>query len=567
MKFNFLTRIRIISGFIFLFAIFLIGRLYFLQIVNNDVYLDKADKQYTSSAVSIFSRGTIYFQNKNGEVVSAATLKSGSIIALNPKIITNPEELYAKLNPIFPIDKDIFMAKATKKNDPYEELSKKVDLEIGQKVEALKIPGLNVYKDRFRFYPGESIASRTIGILGYKENEYAGRYGLERQYEDILKRDGGEDVNFFAELFSNIKNSATSKEMEGDIVTTIEPTVETYLESEIASTTSRWNSDYTGGIIINPKTGEIYAMDIYPTFDPNNSQLEKNVSVFSNPLVESIYEMGSIIKPLTIAAGIDAGVITAASTYYDNGFVMINGKKISNFDGKERGVVNMQEVLSQSLNVGVAHVEKLLGNKRFAEYMYNFGVAEKTNIDLPNEAKNMTRSLEGNNDIDFATMSFGQGISFTPISTVRLLSTIANGGVLITPHVVKKINYKIGTSKEIPIVIGRRVIKRETAEEVARMMVWSVDNALANGKMKLTNYSVAAKTGTAQIANRSTGGYSESEVLHSFVGFFPAYDPKFLIFLYTVNPKGVKYGSETLTGPFMNIVKFLVNYYDVPPDR
>lgn len=538
-----------------------------MQIVNNDVYLDKADKQYTSSAASIFSRGTIYFENKNGEVVSAATLKSGSIIALNPKMLVDPEQTYKMLNPIFPIDKEVFMAKATKKNDPYEELAKKVNLVVSQKIDDLKVTGLNVYKDRFRFYPGESTASRTIGIMGYIENEYAGRYGLEKQYEKILKREGGEDINFFAELFSNIRNSTSSKEMEGDIVTTIEPTVETYLESEIASTTSKWNSEYTGGIIINPKTGEIYAMDIYPTFDPNNSQLEKNVSIFSNPLVESIYEMGSIIKPLTIAAGIDAGVITASSTYYDKGFVMINGKKISNFDGKERGVVDMQQVLSQSLNVGVAHVEKLLGNKRFTEYMYNFGVAEKTNIDLPNEAKNMTKSLEGNNDIDFATMSFGQGISFTPISTVRLLSTIANGGVLITPHIVKKINYKIGTSKVIPIEIGRRVIKRETAEEVARMMVWSVDHTLLNGTVKFANYSVAAKTGTAQIANRSTGGYSESEVLHSFVGFFPAYDPKFLIFLYTVNPKGVRYGSETLTMPFINIVKFLINYYDIPPDR
>lgn len=569
MKFNFLTRIRLISGIIFLVAFLIICRLYFLQIVDNDVYLDKAEKQYTSSSNSIFNRGAIYFQTKDGDLVSAATLKSSFIVAINPKILLDKESVYEKLNAILPIDKNIFMAKASKPNDPYEELAKRVDPDLAQKISDLKIKGLNTYKERYRFYPGAETASRTVGIMGYKGDDYAGRYGLERQYDDVLSRKGSDDVNFFAELFSNIKNVAGDENMEGDIVTTIEPTVETYLQKQLASTTEKWSSDYTGGIIINPKTGEIYAMDVYPTFDPNNSQLEKNISVFSNPLVEDVYEMGSIIKPLTIAAGIDAGVITATTTYYDKGYVMIGNKKVSNFDGKERGVVDMQQVLSQSLNVGVAYAEKLLGHARFADYMKSFGVTEKTNVDLPNEARNITSNLERKTpiDIEFANMSFGQGISFTPISTVRALSTIANGGVLINPHVVKKINYKIGTSKDIPIEIGRRVIKRETAEEVSRMMVWSVDHTLMNGKLKLDNYSVAVKTGTAQVANNATGGYSENEILHSFVGFFPAYNPKFLIFLYTFNPKGVEYGSETLSIPFMDTVKFLINYYNIPPDR
>ncbi len=572
MKGNHLSRIRIISICIFLFALLLIGKLYMLQVVHSDTYTEKADRQYSTAGGSIFSRGNIFFQNKDGELVSAATLKSGFIVAVNPQILKDPERVYEILNPILPLEHDVFIAKATKKNDPYEEIAKHVETEVGEKIDALKIPGLKVYKDRWRFYPGGDSASHTVGFLGFKGDEYAGRYGLERYYESVLSRTNAAYTNFFAQIFSNIKdvkNSTLENEKEGDIVTTIEPTVQSYLQEVLASTTQKWGADYVGGIIINPMTGEIYALGTYPTFDPNNTQVEKKVQTFSNKLVENTYEMGSVIKPLTIAAGIDAGVITSATTYNDTGFVMVSGKKVSNFDGKARGVVDMQQVLSQSLNLGVFHVEKLLGYKKFADYMRSFGVAEKTNIDLPNEAKNLTSNLDRKSpvEVEYANMSFGQGISLTPISTVRALSTIANGGYLIHPHVTKKINYKIGITKDIEFPPGAQVIKKETAHEVTRMMIYSVDNVLSNGSTKLTNYSVAAKTGTAQIAKSGGGGYYEDTFLHSFVGYFPAYNPRFLIFLFIMNPRGAQYGSETLTTPFSETVKFLINYYEVPPDR
>jgi cell division protein FtsI/penicillin-binding protein 2 len=177
----------------------------------------------------------------------------------------------------------------------------------------------------------------------------------------------------------------------------------------------------------------------------------------------------------------------------------------------------------------------------------------------------LVSSLNSPRDIEHITASFGQGIALTPISTVRALSSIANGGVLVKPHLVKQINYKIGISKEVAFEQGPRVIKRETAEEVSRMMVYSVDKVLGNGQYKIPGYSIAAKTGTAQLVEN--GKYSETDFLHSFIGYFPAYNPKFFIFLYTLKPRGVQFGSETLTVPFMNITKFLINYYEIPPDR
>lgn len=568
MKSNYSTRIRLISILFFIFALLLIGRLYLVQIIDNDLYTNKANRQYSSTSKNVFSRGTIFFQNKDKTLVSAATLKSGYIVAVNPEILKDPESVYQRINEILPIDHDVFITKATKQKDPYEEIAVHVDLEVGQKIGDLKIPGLQIFKERWRFYPGGNTASHIVGIMGFKGDDYAGRYGLERQYESRLLREDGAFVNFFAQIFSDIK-SATKEtpENEADIVTTIEPTVQTYLQEILSGVSEKWSSDMTGGIIMDPSTGEIYAMEVMPTFDLNNPQIEKKVSIFSNPLVENVYEMGSIIKPLTLAAGIDAGVITANSTYYDAGSVVINNKKISNFDGKERGVVGMQDVLSQSLNVGAAYVQKLLGNQRFTDYMYSFGFNEKTGIDLPNEGRNLVDNLKSPRDIEHATASFGQGIALTPITTVRALATIANGGSLVTPHLVKQINYKVGISKTTPIEASRRVLKRESTEEITRMLVHSVDKVLLDGTLKIVNHSVAAKTGTAQMAKDGGGGYEENQFLHSFIGYFPAYNPKFIIFLYTINPKGAGYGSETLSKPFAEIVKFLINYYEVPPDR
>jgi cell division protein FtsI/penicillin-binding protein 2 len=539
-----------------------------LQIVDSDVYQDKADRQYSSTAKNVFTRGGIFFINKDKTLVSAATLKSGTNITINPQILKDPEVVFEKIKDIVEIDHDSFIAKATKKNDPYEEIAVKQTVEVGQKIDDLKIAGLKSVKERWRFYPGGRTAAHVVGILGYKGDDYAGRYGLERQFELNLEREGGAYTNFFAQIFEGIKKAnATTSAQEADIVTTIEPTSQTYLEGVLASTTEKWSSDLTGGIIMDPSTGEIVAMEVNPTFDPNHPEDVKNALTFSNPLVENVYEMGSIIKPLTVAAGIDAGVITPSSTYYDPGFVWVSGKKISNFDGKERGTVGIQDLLSYSLNVGAAHVETLLGNKRFAEYMFSFGINQKTGIELPNEAKNLTDNLKGNIDVDFATASFGQGIALTPISTIRALATIANGGLLVKPHLVKSLNYKMGWSKEVKPEEPVRVISKETSDKMAKLLTYSYDNILTNGQYKIPNYSVAVKTGTAQIAKPNGRGYEEDKILHTFVGYFPSYNPKFIIFLYTVNPKGARYGSETLTAPFSELVRFLINYYEVPPDR
>lgn len=564
-----ILRVRLISFGIIVVSFVFVSKLYLIQVVNGSSYKDKADRQHVSPSSVVYDRGSIFFEDKNGRLTTAANLQVGYTLALNPKAVSDKNFTYSKLSSVVDLDKNIFLTKASKKDDPYEELLKKLTEEQAQAIESLDLPGIVIQKEKWRTYPTGKIASRVVGFVGYKGDVFSGRYGLENYYEDILKRNN-ENIysNFFVELFSETKDKIIDKKnLEGDIITSIEPSVAMYFDSELEKINSRWSSSNSGGIIIDPKTGEIYAMSVVPTFDPNDLQNEKDPTIFSNPLVENVYEMGSIIKPITMASGIDSGVVTANTSYEDKGFLILNGSKISNFDGKGRGVVDMQEVLNKSLNTGVAYVANKMGKEKFSEYMLSFGIGEETGIDLPNETHGLVSNLNSGRDIEHATASFGQGIAMTPIETVRALSALANGGTLITPHVVKRVDYKIGLSKKVPIDSGKRVIKKETSEEISRMLVNVYDTALLDGIYKMKNFSIAAKTGTAQIANPKGGGYYSDRYLHSFFGYFPAYDPKFLVFMYTYHPKGVTYASHTLTEPFVNVAKFLINYYNIAPDR
>lgn len=565
------TRIRIISLGFLCFSLLLFTKLYILQIVRADDYAERADHQYQRPSNNIFSRGTIYFQDRLGELISAASLKYGFTISINPKVIRTAgiDKVYDQLSQILDIDRADFVAKANKENSTYAEIAKRVDEDKGKQISSLKIPGIGVYKESWRYYPGNTMAAQTLGLLGYdKNNDYAGRYGLERYYEDVLKRDTDNVyVNFFAEIFSNFnKTVLKGEEMEGDLVTTIEPTTQSYLQNTLKDVMDKYGSESAGGLIMNPKTGEIYAMALKPDFDPNNLKDVKNLAVFRNDLVESVHEMGSIIKPLTMAVAIDQGKANASTTYNDAGSITLNNKTINNFDKKGRGVISMQYAMAQSLNTGFVYMAQLVGNKAMSEYFHKFGLGEKTGIDLPNEASGLVSNLDHNIDVELATASFGQGIAMTPIETARALSVLANGGYLVTPHVVKKIDYRVGYSKTIDPKPGAQVIKKSTADAVTQMLINDVDTYMLNGKAYNPHYTIAAKTGTAQIAGPG-GQYYADKYLHSFVGYLPARDPKFLVFMYTVNPRGVQYASETLAPPFVDLTKFLINYFQLPPDR
>jgi len=552
-------------------ALIIIGKALYIQVFKHNYYTTLADKQYISKVPINFDRGNIYFSRYKGTPVPAAQLRTTYRIAIDPTQITNPETVYTRLSEVITLNKIDFIAKATKVNDPYEEVAKDVSEDDVLLLKKKRIVGVSFEKDNKRSYPQDMVGAKVIGFVGSDGVHVRGQYGLERYYDDVLTRESSDmSINFFAELFTDIQKTVVSNsdKQHGDIILTIDAEAERVLHQILIETKKTWNSDTIGGIIMDPQTGRIIAMDGLPSFNPNQFTQVKDSSDFINRNISGVYEMGSIIKPITMASAIDSGVVNEnATTYDDKGFRDLNGYKVRNFDGKARGKnTSMQAILDQSLNVGTVFLVEQLGAKRFQSYFKKFGIGSETGIDLPTESSGLTKNLDSNVLVDSATAGFGQGIAISPIQTIRALAVLGNGGKLVSPHVVDSIVYQNGDVKKIASDDFEQVISASSSERISRMLVHVVDNALKNGQFKMDRYTIAAKTGTAQMV-KPGGGYYEDRYLHSFFGYFPAYDPKYIIFLFHTYPKGAEYASATLTDPFFKLVKFLISYYEVPPDR
>ena len=570
MRAQFRSRIRFILTLVVFAALLLLLRLYFLQVVHGADYAQKADRQFASGGSGLFDRGSIYFTRKDGTLISAATLATGFLVAINPQTIQDPEAAYAAITAVASstLSHDAFLAAAAKKSQVYVEVAHHLSDADGQALAALGIPGLQVLRESWRYYPGGTLAAQSIGIVSYGSGDtLVGQTGLESTYDGALSRSGDSLYkNFFAELFSNVGNLLVNARdaREGDVVTTIEPDVETRLEDDIAKVNQQYASHDSGGLIMDPATGAIIALTAYPTYDENNLQ-NVDPTVLGNPLVEHVHEFGSIMKPLTMTSALDAGVITPQTTYNDTGCITVNTRQICNWDLKPRGVIPMEQIILQSLNVGASWVATQLGQDKFRRYFTElFG--QKTGIDLPNEGHALLSNLSEPQQVDYDTASFGQGIAETPIQMIRALGAIANGGVMVEPHLVSAIHLDSGITRPFDWSQTTRVFSAEAARETTVMMTALVDQKLENGKAIIPTMSVAAKTGTAQLT-KPGGGYYTDRYFHSFVGFFPSYNPRFIILLYTDDPQHVEYASETLDATFLDLVHFLIDYYQVPPDR
>ncbi len=570
MRAQFRSRIRLILVGVLLVALLIVARLYMVQIARGQTYADRSDRQ-AAAAGGLFDRGSIYFTRKDGTHISAATLATGYLVAINPQLLADPGAAYAAIAPVASttLSREAFLAAAAKKGQIYVEVAHHVGETAGEALAARHIPGVQVLRERWRYYPGDSLAAQSIGIVSYGAGDSrAGQTGLEKQYETALARSGDSLYkNFFAELFSGTSNLLVSPEdaRTGSLITTIEPEVQTRLEDDLAKVNGRYGSRDSGGIIMDPATGAIIAIASYPSYD-GNDLTSVTPSILGNPLVEHVHEFGSIMKPLTMTAALDAGAVTPSTTYNDTGCITVNTKKICNWDNKARGVIPMVEIIKQSLNVGASWLATRLGQDRFHDYFTKlFG--QKTGIDLPSEGRGLTENLSSREQVNYDTMAFGQGIAITPVQMIRALGSLANGGVMVEPHLVSGVELESGVVRALDWSGKVPVFTPAAVRETTTMMQAVFDEKLDNGHAKIPTMSVAAKTGTAQLTKPGGGYYDEGRWFHSEVDFFPSYAPRFIILLYTNDPQGVQYASETLTPALLDLTHFLIDYYNIPPDR
>jgi cell division protein FtsI/penicillin-binding protein 2 len=522
-------RFGILSGFFGLLFVALGANLYNIQVDDNFTYVQKAEAQREITEALSLRRGQIFLTNKN-KTVSAAINKDKLVIYAAPNRIKDPLSVAKIFATSLGIDQSMLAAKIDAPNSKFKLLLEEPSEEALDFVRKAGYEGIQVDNKQYRFYPNGRQASHVLGFVGLNENnsEPVGLYGLEKFWnEDLAKGDNKELT-----LDINLQSQA----------------------EEVLSQLIRDHSASGGSILMqDPKTGAILAMASKPDFDPNLYQ-DYPVKNFINPAVQLVYEPGSVFKPLTMAAGIDTGAITPQTTFTDTGKVTLNGKTIRNWDLKAHGKVTMTEVIEKSINTGTVFAQQKIGNEKFYEYMKLFGFGDISKVDLPDEVTGSLRNLERKDSqpVDFATAAFGQGASVTPLQLITAFSAVANGGVLMKPYIAKDFE---------PEVV-RRVIKKETADQVTAMM----ESAVIKGRIAgIEHFRVAGKTGTAFIPGR--GGYEpEDQLIESYVGFLPASNPKATILVKLDRPDK-PLASLTVVPAFHTLALFVVNYYNIPPDN
>src|SRR3989338_1002057 len=535
------------------------ARLYYLQIIKGDEYSAFAKGIYIGGQDYTPPRGDIYFQDKTGEATYlVATNKESPFIYADPKEVNDSQYILNEISKIVEINQEdysVILDRLQNQNSSYALIKKQISLEEKDAIEKLQLPGVYIKNELVRVYPAGEVGSTVLGFLGFNEEDRKGQYGIEEYYQNLLSGSALGSANY--ELLSDSSLEAA------DIELTIDYGIQFVVERKLQELLENLDADLESAIFMNPRTGEILAMAQRPGFDPNNYSDVENINVFKNNLMQSVYELGSVFKPITMAAAIDAGVITPQTVYNDTGSVRIGGYTISNFDGKARNLQTMTEVLEKSLNTGAIFAQQQLGKKKFRDYLEAFQFDKLTGIDILGEvAGNMQSIKTANRDIDFATSSFGQGISFSPLRFLTSVAAIANEGKIMRPFLVKKV---IKDGQEIstePKVLAQPVTSL-TASRVAAMMVSVVDNSF-DRKAAVPGYSVAGKTGTAQIPNKDSSGYSD-QTIHSVVGFAPAYAPAFIGLIKVDNPHGIRFAADSVTPTFRDIASFILQYYKIPP--
>lgn len=561
------NRIKLIFLIVVLVFIIIIIRVFCLQVVEYRKLNTLAENLWSRNLPVGADRGRIL--DRHGKII-AGNVTTSSLVLI-PNQIKNKEEVSKNLAEVLGVTYD----------EMYKHVSKKVSIErvhpegrdlsyeISEKINNYKYDGVYLLKETERYYPYKETLSHVIGYVGI-DNQ--GLSGLELLYDKYLTGTNG-SIKYFSDgkgkklVLPEIYETPTPGM---DINLTIDLDLQLILENELTNAEKKYNVEGAIGIVMDPKTGEILAMSNRPTFDPTNYQNYSIETINRNLAIWSSYEPGSTFKILTVAAAVNEGKINLfEDTYFDTGSIRVDGGVLHCWKHKGHGQQTFLEVIENSCNPGFVVMGNKLGKETLFDYIYRFGFGKKTGIDLNGEGKGILFDLEKVGPLELATTSFGQGVSVTALQQVEAVSAIINNGNMYTPFVVKSISdYETGTiiKETKPNLKGKNLIK----EESSKLVRYALESVVANGSghnAYIEGYRIGGKTGTAQKVGQD-GKYMVGNYILSFIGFMPADEPKYVVYIALDGAKGVTQYGGTASAPIAkNIFNGIINLYDLKESK
>lgn len=562
-------RIFWIKTFFLFFFFAIVTRLFYWQVFAAEFLQAQAEGQYFSDIKVDATRGNILFSDN---FILASSNPSFSLFG-QPKLIGKDQKvstgyLLAKALVEEGEDKDELAKELINKLSQdlfWVPLENQISPEKKKEIESLNLTGIGFNQRQARFYPEGSSSAHLLGFVGSdSKGEGKGYFGLEGYYERELKGLSGQirhekdalglPILIGDFLRSDPKNGKT-------LVLNVDRSVQFIVEQALKAGIEKYGAKAASAIVMDPKTGAILALASYPNYDPQK-YADFPKEYFKNPAVADHYEPGSTFKVLVMGAAMNEDLVKP-DTQCDicSGPINLGGFSIGTWNHKYYPNTTMKDVIVHSDNTGMVYVGKQLGLDKFYQYIQNFGFGDQTGIDLQDETQSELRPKEEWREIDLATSTFGQGIAVTAIQMIRAVASIANGGYLMEPHIVKFIKDDKGSFEIKPKVI-RQVLKESTTKIITEIMVAAVDEGEAKFA-KPKGFKVAGKTGTAQIP--VAGHYDPNKTIASFVGFAPADNPKFVMLVRYDEPSSSIFGAETAAPTFFEIAKKLFTYYNIPP--
>ncbi len=553
----FRRRLPIVIAGLVLTTLFLVGRVASLQYLTPEVtnYLESLRNSGYSRTLRLNdARGIIYDRGMQTFAVNTLEYRIG----ISPNLVAEPRRAATQLAALLGLD-ELETYEKIISSQPWVMLAPRVSADVGQQITQLDYirSSLDIQPVSRRSYPQGTLAAQIIGFVGGDQRGY---YGVEGYYQDQL---AGRERD---QLVSNIPFDVPQDEnihYGNDVVLTIDRDIQFLAETELQRAINESGSTKGTIIIMNPRNGDILAMASYPTFDPNDYAAITDASLLVNPAIAEQFEPGSIFKVLTMAAALDSGAVSQYDTYVDQGEITIGGVTIKNWNRQAAGVTDMTQVLVQSLNVGVSTIALRMGPTNFYDRLSRFGIGRTTGVDLQGEAAG-TLYVPGDTDwseSQLGTNSFGQGVATTPLQMLVAVNAIANDGLMMQPHVFKQLVDGNQVQNSQPSTLSRP-ISAETAHIVRDMMVAVVRDGL-DGNAQVAGYTIAGKTGTAEIP--SPVGYEPGVSIASFVGFLPADNPQVSVIVKLDRPRDY-WGSQVAAPVFQRLAERLVILLKIPPD-